>query len=111
MRFSLLVCLGTLALAGCNTTPVGPMPPVERPKAWPAGLAVAAMPDDRFLEGFGSPELVALTTEAIADNPDLMGAEARIRAVGAAGDLILWSKDYEFNTGVSQHSWIMLIIE
>lgn len=37
--------------------------------------------------------------------------EARIRAVGAAGDLILWSKDYEFNTGVSQHSWIMLIIE
>lgn len=35
----------------------------------------------------------------------------RIRAVGAPGDLILWSKDYEFSTGLSQQSWIVLIFE
>jgi len=83
LRSSLFICLGTLVLAGCNTTTVGPRPPVERPKAWPEGLAVAAMPDDRFLEGFGSPELIALTREAVADNPDLISAEARIRAADA----------------------------
>jgi peptidoglycan/xylan/chitin deacetylase (PgdA/CDA1 family) len=35
----------------------------------------------------------------------------RVRAVGSPGDLILWSKDYEFRTALSQHSWIMLIFE
>ncbi len=35
----------------------------------------------------------------------------RIRAVGAPGDLILWSKDYEFRTGLSQQSWMVLIFE
>jgi peptidoglycan/xylan/chitin deacetylase (PgdA/CDA1 family) len=35
----------------------------------------------------------------------------RVRAVGSPGDLILWSAGYEFRTGLSQQSWIMLIFE
>lgn len=83
MRFSVTVCLCVLALAGCATVPSRPAPAVQRPAAWPEDLSAAALPDDRFLEGFGSPELVALITEAFAHNPDLMGAEARIRAADA----------------------------
>lgn len=37
--------------------------------------------------------------------------DVRVRAVGAPGDLILWAKDYEFSTGVSRQSWIVLIFE
>ena len=58
---------------------------------------------DRYLLVLaGSPECFFRTR----DDPN-----PRIRAVGSPGDMILWSQDYEFNTGISQHSWIMLIIE
>jgi outer membrane protein, multidrug efflux system len=74
-------------LAGCHA--VGPnyrRPPVETPPAWkeapPPGWKNAA-PNDAISKGdwwevFGDPELNALETQAVASNPTLQAAVARV---------------------------------
>ena len=71
-----------LVLAGCAVGPKysGPAPS-ELPAQYPAlGAELTAAPAaDRWWELLAEPLLTALVNEALADNPDLAAAEARVR--------------------------------
>ena len=69
-----------LVVTACSLGPAYRRPAVDIPPAFAATptTAQAAWPSERWWEGFGSPELDALITEAQAANQDLAAAAARI---------------------------------
>ena len=78
--------LGVLA-GGCAVGPdyhgAPALPAVSA--AWPvAGGAAGGTAADRWWEDLGDPELARLIGRALADNPDLAGAEARVQQSRAA---------------------------
>ncbi|KQN34805.1 RND transporter [Sphingomonas sp. Leaf407] len=75
-----LPLIAMLALAGC-TPPDRPPPAgagVVAPPAWRTTLPATAAIDARWWEGFGDPELARLVTAALANNPDIAIAAARV---------------------------------
>ncbi len=76
----LTVLAALLAVAGCSLGPTYRRPTVDIPAAFAATPTTAqvAWPSVRWWEGFGSPELDALVTEARAANQNLAAAAARI---------------------------------
>jgi NodT family efflux transporter outer membrane factor (OMF) lipoprotein len=93
MRRTLALSLLAAALAGCaiGTPPKSDeirqqaLPNLTLPQAWVAtGGSAGAVADD-WVATFGDPELSALVREALAYNPDLMVAAARVeQAAGYA---------------------------
>jgi NodT family efflux transporter outer membrane factor (OMF) lipoprotein len=59
------------------------MPGVQVPGAWTAAGAAAGAVADGWLAGFNDPQLDALVQEALANNPDLMVAAARVEQAAA----------------------------
>src|SRR6476646_1416137 len=86
----LLVNAGSLVLAGCalKNPPVGAdiMPESARAKirgSW-AGAHRSGAVVPNWIRTFGDPELTALVADAVARNPDLKAAAARVEASRAA---------------------------
>ena len=74
-----------IALGGCTAGPAY-RPPVDTPAPQyltQAPVFTAATPAERWWSAFGDPLLDELIAAALADNPDLLAAEARVRAVRA----------------------------
>jgi outer membrane protein TolC len=79
------------ALAGCALkappevaeTRKEAMPNVQVPGTWSAADAAAGAVADNWLAGFNDPQLDALVQEALASNPDLMVAAARVEQAAA----------------------------
>jgi outer membrane protein, multidrug efflux system len=77
------------AVTGCLRIPApsGPEPPVALPEHWSAPAEVLAVstepPGERWWAELGSPELDALIEEALAANPSLPLAAARLEAASA----------------------------
>lgn len=59
------------------------MPAQQPPEAWKAPGAGAGPVEDRWLAAFADPQLDALIQEALAHNPDLMVAAARVEQAAA----------------------------
>lgn len=59
------------------------LPGVQTPDAWRSQGATAEPVDDRWLESFADPQLDALVAEALANNPDLKVAAARVEQAAA----------------------------
>jgi outer membrane protein, multidrug efflux system len=78
--------LATLLCASCATKapPSGDeirksaLPNVALPQAWQATPVPAGATQDNWLASFQDPELIALATEAVANNPDLRVAATRV---------------------------------
>jgi multidrug efflux system outer membrane protein len=90
-QFSLVAAAATVTLlAACVTKP--PPPPEQIRKdalgtvnldhAWKAGVPLQGTVQDNWLASFGDPALDALVREALAANPDLRVASARMRQYG-----------------------------
>ena len=85
---TLTTALTTVLFAGCAA--FGPPPPVPAPAARPAaqaGLAETATtprPDAQWWQAFGDPALDALVARALAEQPTLAAAAARVQRAGAA---------------------------
>lgn len=84
----------SLALNGCATLPPPSreeiqeqaLPNAELPPGWKAGAQAGAV-GDGWLATFGDPQLEALVAEALANNPDLQIAAARIEQADAQVDI------------------------
>lgn len=88
LRRAALLC-GLLAMAGCARLPQHVDPaPLRQPQSFQAaGLAGnGAWPGADWVRQFNDPQLVALTAEALANNPDIQGARARIVAAQAQAE-------------------------
>jgi multidrug efflux system outer membrane protein len=78
------------ALTGCAVGPDYTPPEMATPEHWAGqGLLTDARPADqaqtvRWWKAFGDPTLDALVERAVAGNPDMQGAKARIRGARAA---------------------------
>ncbi len=59
------------------------LPAVQQPDAWRSGGADAGAVEDAWLAAFRDPRLDALVAEALASNPDLMAAAARVEQAAA----------------------------
>ncbi|HXZ60487.1 MAG TPA: efflux transporter outer membrane subunit [Steroidobacteraceae bacterium] len=81
------VLLGAAFAGGCAVGPDyrGPptLPAVSGSYPVPQGVASGA-PGDRWWEDLGDPELARLIVRALADNPDVATAEARVQQARAA---------------------------
>jgi len=80
-----------LGLAGCAGFPGKQVTaPLAQPDSFQTGLSLAGAggewPDAGWVKQFGDAQLVALTEEALAHNPDIQGAQARIAAAQAQAD-------------------------
>ncbi|MBL8201580.1 MAG: TolC family protein [Chromatiales bacterium] len=62
------------------------LPGLETPAAWSASGAATAAVEDAWLAGFADPRLDALVAEALANNPDLLAAAARVEQAAAYVD-------------------------
>jgi NodT family efflux transporter outer membrane factor (OMF) lipoprotein len=90
-RAVLLLSLAAFVPAGCalKSPPERPdvqaqaLPGVKPPDAWQSGGAAASPVEDAWLAGFRDPRLDALIAEALAHNPDLMVAAARVEQAAA----------------------------
>lgn len=85
-RLSPLLLLGT-ALSGCTVGPNYQRPEVAAP---PVFLATPTAPSpvvDRWWETFGDPALTALVTRALAQNLDIVAANARIAQTRASSEV------------------------
>lgn len=74
-----------LLLAGCASVPHD-APQVVQLQPATLGLAGAAVVPDRWWDAFGDAQLDRLVELALADNPSLSGALARVRAAQASVD-------------------------
>lgn len=82
-----LAALAAILLAGCATIPHDP-PQVSQLQPATLGLAAqTAAVDAQWWHAFGDPQLDRLIDQALADNPSLAGALARVRAAQAAVDV------------------------
>lgn len=85
MRHAALPLAAVLLLAGC----IGPRPAaptasaVVPPPAWRTALGPGSPIATDWWQAFGDPQLTALVTRALADNPDLGSAAARIEEARA----------------------------
>ena len=59
------------------------LPGVQAPDGWRSGAAPADAVQDAWLAGFADPQLDALVAEALANNPDLLAAAARVEQAAA----------------------------
>lgn len=88
-RKSFLV-LPLIALAACAVPPrLGPAPQLRAPAAAASAESLAAQaprdwPAADWWQAWGDPQLNALVAEALAGNPDMAAAEARVAAADAA---------------------------
>jgi NodT family efflux transporter outer membrane factor (OMF) lipoprotein len=90
-RTVLLLSLAALLPAGCALKPpperadvqVQALPGMKAPDAWQSGGAAAGPVEDAWLAEFGDARLDALITEALAHNPDLLVAAARVEQAAA----------------------------
>ncbi len=90
-----LVTVVAAVLAGCAVT--APPPPEEIRKdalqgteiraSWSAGAAESGAIADYWLASFNDPQLNALVDEAVARNPDLRAAAARVEQSAAYADI------------------------
>jgi NodT family efflux transporter outer membrane factor (OMF) lipoprotein len=88
---AVLALVAALAASGCalKTPPSREdllpqsLPNLKAPSAWTAGGAASGAVADRWLASFGDARLEALVTEALAYNPDLQVAAARVEQAGA----------------------------
>ena len=86
MRLRPLLALAVAALAGCalKSPPDRPairqqsLPNLSVPERWAEPAGVAGAVSDRWLASFNDPQLDALVREALANNPDLQVAAARV---------------------------------
>ena len=89
LRRAALLC-GLLAMAGCARLPQQVSPaPLRQPQSFQTASSLAgtgAWPGADWVGQFKDPQLVALTAEALANNPDLQGARARIVAAQAQAE-------------------------
>jgi len=76
---SILALLGT----GCTVLPVEPLETLTAPADWSAQFPQAPGTPQRWLEDFDAPHLQELVASALADNPDLRAAAARVAAARA----------------------------
>ena len=92
------LCLAA-ALAGCASAPPGAKPAIDLPPAWQleapwrASTPRDAAPKGPWWQRFGDEQLNALQTRALAGNPGLAAAAARLqqaRALVAASSGGLW---------------------
>ncbi len=87
-----LACIALLALGGCAVGPryTAPGPIAGVPGAYPVatGTATDAPPADRWWLAFEDPVLNELVARALADNPDLAAAEARVQQSRAAAEAV-----------------------
>src|SRR4051812_10658936 len=91
LRTSLAALVGALVLAGCaDMGHIAPESHVLPANALAAGAAIraavtetAAWPKDAWWKAFGDPQLDRLMTAALADNPSLKVAAARVRQAEA----------------------------
>ncbi len=82
---SLAPLLAALMLAGCASTGgVRPTAQTVGPAQLGLSSTSADFPKDNWWTGFHSPELDRLVTQALADNPSLQEAQARMRQAQAA---------------------------
>lgn len=87
---STLAAVAAAALVGCALQPpparqevaAQAMPNLRLPPIWSAAAAPGNVAD-RWLAGFADPQLDALVTEALAHNPDLRVAAARVEQAAA----------------------------
>ena len=90
-RCSLLPFAVAAALAGCalkspperDALAGEALPNLSVPGGWTAGTAPSAAVGDRWLAGFADPRLDGLVLEALAYNPDLRVAAARVEQAAA----------------------------
>lgn len=85
-----LAVLAALALAGCTVGPDYRRPAVPLPAAWQAApAATAPLPAEReWWHDLGDPALDALVGRALAGNPDLAQAQARIEQARAQAGFV-----------------------
>jgi len=97
---NLTICLvAVAALAGCRTPPPPPAPdtPVELPDGWtrrPDGERFGVT--ETWWEDFDDPVLSQIVGEALANNPSLVTAEARVRQAAAQATI----------AGARLHPWV-----
>ncbi len=90
----LLLALAATLPAGCalrapperTDTQAQALPGVTAPDAWQSGSVAAGAVSDAWLTDFDDPRLNALVTEALANNPDLLAAAARVEQAAAYVD-------------------------
>lgn len=99
LRLPALLCILAAAglAAGCATggvaRPAAPDPGVALPERWTADPAVAATEPGAWVADFDSPRLEGLVDRALARNPDIAAAAARVsaaRARAAIAGAALW---------------------
>lgn len=87
----LLLALAATLAAGCALKPpperadvqAQALPALEAPDTWRSGGAATGAVGNAWLSGFRDPRLDALVAEALANNPDLMAAAARVEQAAA----------------------------
>ena len=90
-RAILLLTLAAALPAGCALKPppepaevrAQALPALKPPDTWQSGGAAAGPVTDAWLTDFADPQLDALIAEALANNPDLMAAAARVEQASA----------------------------
>src|SRR5882757_7294075 len=91
LRFKPLAAVLLLGLPGCaNYLGLHAIEPLSQPAAYQTGNSLAGAggtwPDSGWVGQFGDAQLEALTAEALAHNPDIRGAQARIAAARAQAE-------------------------
>lgn len=81
----LVVVAALAALAGCGLGPDYQPPRAETPAEWSVPLATQARGEE-WWQAFDDPQMAALVVRALAANPNLMAAEASVRAARALAE-------------------------
>jgi outer membrane protein TolC len=89
-RAVLLLTLAAIVPAGCalKSPPeradvqAQALPGVKSPEDWQSNGAATGPVEDAWLAEFADPRLDALVAEALAHNPDLLAAAARVEQAG-----------------------------
>ena len=90
-RAVLLLSLAAIMPAGCTLKSPPEradvqgqaLPAVQAPDSWRSGASSADTVEDAWLADFADPRLDALVAEALANNPDLLAAAARVEQAAA----------------------------
>ena len=90
-RAVLLLSLAAIVPAGCTLkspperadVQAQALPGVQAPDSWRSGASPADTVEDAWLADFADPRLDALVAEALANNPDLLAAAARVEQAAA----------------------------
>lgn len=90
-RAVLLLSLAAIVPAGCTLkspperadVQAQALPGVQAPDSWRSGASSADTVEDAWLADFADPRLDALVAEALANNPDLLAAAARVEQAAA----------------------------